>query len=101
MHIRVLHKQRPIEPIPFVVLTVSVVVPVLGSANFIAHQEQGKAERKNWDGYEILHLARLESLNFSIRGWTLDTTVPTPIVIAAVAVLLTIGLVMLLFVRDQ
>src|ERR1700751_4066243 len=101
MNIRVLHKQRPIKPISFVVLTVSVVVPVLGSANFIAHQEHGKAKREHGDGHEILDLAGSESLNFSIRGWTLDTTVPAPIFIAAVTVFLTIGIVMLLVVRDQ
>src|SRR4029077_19065507 len=101
MHIRVLQEQAPIEPMRFVVLTVSVVVPVLGSANFITHQEHGKAKRKHGYGHEILHLAGSESLNFGIRGWTLDTTVPAPIVIAAVTVFLTIGIVMLLVVRDQ
>src|SRR5580765_2370186 len=101
MHIRVLHQQRPIKPIPFVVLAVCVVVSVLCSADFIAHQEHGKAERKHGDGHKILHLAGSESLNFSIRGWTLDTTVPAPLVIAAVTVVLTIGIVMLLVVRDQ
>jgi len=101
MNIRVLHEQRPIKPISFVVLTVSVVVPVLCSADFIAHQEHWKAERKHGDSHEVLHLAGSESLNFSIRGWTLDTTVPAPIVIAAVTVLLTIAFVMLLVLRDQ
>src|SRR6201982_2283871 len=101
MHIRVLYEQRPIKPIRFVVLAVCVVVPVLCSADFIAHQEHWKAKRKHGDGHEILHLAGSESLNFSIRGWTLDTTVPAPIVIAAVTVFLTIGIVMLLVVRDQ
>src|ERR1700756_5405695 len=98
MHIRVLHERRPIKPIPFVVLAVSVVVALLGSADFIAHQEHGKTERKHGDGHEILDLAGSESLDFSIRGWTLDTTVPAPIVIAAVTVFLTIGFVMLLVV---
>src|SRR5690348_16521763 len=101
MHIRVLREQRPVEPIPFVVLTISVVVAVLSSPDFVAHQEHGKAKRKHGYGHEVLHLAGSESLNFGIRGWTLDTAVPAPIVIAAVAVFLTIGIVMLLVVRDQ
>src|SRR5580765_4593390 len=101
MHIRMLHKQRPIKPIPFVVLTVSVVVPVLCSAHFIAHQEHGKAKRKHSDGHEILDLAVSESLNLNIRSWTFDTAIPAPIVIATVTVFLTIGIVMLLVVRDQ
>ena len=66
MHIRVLYEQRPIEPIRFVVLTVSVVVAVLRAPDFIAHQEHGKPKREQRDGHEILHLAVSESLNFRI-----------------------------------
>src|ERR1700757_2566785 len=101
MHIRVLHKQRPIEPILFVVLTVGVVVPVLGSANLITHQKHGKTKRKHGDGHEILDLAGSESLNFSIRGGTLDPTVPAPIVIAAVTVFFTVGFVVFVIVGDE
>src|ERR1700757_4708349 len=101
MHIRVLHEQRPIKPIPFVVLTVSIVVPVLCSADFIAHQEHGKTQREERNGHEILDLAGSESFNVGIRGWALDTTIPASLVIAAVTVLLTISIVMLLVVRDQ
>lgn len=101
MNIRVLYEQTPIEPVPFVVLTVGVVVAVLSSPDLIAHKQHGKAKRKHGGGHKILHLAISESLNLRIRGWTLDTTVPAPIVIAAITVFLTIGIVMLPVVRDQ
>ena len=51
--------------------------------------------------HEILDLAVSESLNLNIRSWTFDTAIPAPIVIATVTVFLTIGIVMLLVVRDQ
>ena len=101
MNFRVLYEQRPIEPVPFVVLTVGVVVALLRTPDFIAHQEHGKAKRKHSDDHEILHLAGSESLNFGIRGWTLDTAVPAPIVIAAIAVFLTVGFVVLVIVGDE
>src|SRR5579864_6801294 len=101
MYVRVLDEQRPIEPIGFVVLTVSVVVAILCSPDFIAHQEHGKTKRKQRDGQKILHLAGSEALNFRISAWTLDTAVPASIVISAVSVLLSIGLVVLLVVGNQ
>src|ERR1700741_4166199 len=101
MHIRVLQEQRPIEPIRFVVLTVSVIVATLRSTDFIAHQEHGKAQREQRDGHEILYLAVSESLNFRIRSGALSTTVPTPIVVSAITVILTVGFVVFVIVRDQ
>src|ERR1700746_2619205 len=101
MHIRVLHEQRPIKPIPFVVVTVSVVVPVLCSADFIAHQEHGESKRKHGDGHEILHLAGSEPVYLGICSCPLGTAVPASIVVSTVTVFLTVGFVVLVIVGDE
>ena len=101
MQVGVLLKQRPIQPIGFVVVAVSVVVAVLRAPDLISHQNHGKPEREQRNGHEILHLTVPEPFDFDIRGWSLDATVPAPIVIATVTVLLTICLIVLLVVGDQ
>jgi hypothetical protein len=101
MYIRVVLKQRPIEPVHFVVLAVSVVVSVLRPSDFIAHQDHGKAQREQRDRHEILNLAISESLNFRIRRRPLDTAVPAPIVICAITVILAVSFVMLVIVGDE
>ena len=93
MHVCVLREQRPVEPIDFVVLTIGVVVAVLRSPNFIAHQEHRDAKREQRDRHEILNLAVSESLDSRIVGGALDATVPASIVVRAVAVILPVGFV--------
>lgn len=101
MHARVLLKQRPIEPIGFVVVAISIVITVLRTPDLISHQDHGKAKGKQCNRHEILHLAGSQPFDAGVCGWTLNATVPASIVIATVTVILTICLVVLLVVRDQ
>src|ERR1700685_2349127 len=101
MHIRVLRDQRPIEPIRLVVMTVGIVIAMLRSPNLIAHREHRQTKRKRGDGEKVLHLTVPESFGCRIIRRTLDTTVPTSIIISAVAVVFAVGLVVFLVVRDQ
>src|ERR1700752_2107116 len=101
VHIRIPPEQGPIKPVGLVILAVSVVISVLRSPGLISHQEHGNSKGEQCGRYEIFHLAGSESFNLGIRRGTLDATVPASIVIAAVTVLLAVGLVVFLVVRDQ
>src|ERR1700740_3367627 len=101
MHVRVPPEQGPIDPIHVVILTVSVVISLLRSPGFISHQEHGNSKGEQCGRYEILHLAAPESFDLGIRRGALDATVPASIVITAITVLLAVGLVVLLVVRDE
>ena len=101
MYIRVFTEQGPIEPIDFVVLTVGIVIAVLRSPNFIAHYEHRQAKREHCNGEEILHLTVSESIYDLIIGRTLETAVPTSIIVRAVAVIFTIALIMLYVVGNE
>src|SRR5246127_997745 len=101
MYIRVPRKQRPIKPIGFVILTIGVVVAVLCSSDFVAHQEHGQTEGKHCDSEEILYLTVSESLHGRIIGRALKTAIPASIVVCAVAIIFAIGFVMLSVVRNE
>src|SRR4030095_1791672 len=88
-------------PIGFAVLAVRIVIPMLGSSNFITHREHRQTKRDHCDGEEILHLTVAKSLNYRIIGRTLDTTVPASIVVCPVTVAFAVGLVMLFIVRNE
>src|ERR1700746_1298286 len=76
MHIRVPPQQGPIEPIYFVILTVSVVISLLSSPGLISHQEHGNSKGEQCGCYEIFHLAGSESFDLGIRRGALHTTIP-------------------------
>src|SRR5215469_13908562 len=99
--IGVFREQGPVEPANFIVLTIGIVVAVLGSPALVAHQKHWKAKRENRDSQEILDLAIPQFLNGRVVARALDTAVPTPIVIGAIAVILAVGLVVLIVVRSQ
>ena len=101
MHIGVLGDQSPIKPTDFVVLAKTVVVAALRVPNFIPHQEHGHSQRHHGDGQEVLHLPVPQLLNGRVIGRPFSTTVPTAIVVGAIAVSLAIVLVVFLVVRDQ
>src|SRR5271166_3703176 len=62
MHIRMLRKQRPIEPVGFSVLAISVVVAKLRAPNLIPHQQHGQTKREQRNGQEVFNLTISESL---------------------------------------
>ena len=101
MHIGVLGDQAPVKPTDFVVLAKTVVVAALRMPNFVPHQEHGHSQRHHSDGQEVLHLPVPQLLNGRVIGRAFSATVPTAIVVGAVAVSLAIILVVFLVVRDE
>src|SRR6516164_8808905 len=101
MDVRVLSEQGPVEPTGLIVLTVRIIVAVLRSPHFIAHHKHWQTKRKESHGQEILYLAVSKFFNRRVIGWPFGSTVPTSIVACAVAVALSVRLVVLFIVRNK
>src|SRR5262245_44668678 len=93
--------QFPIEPRDLVVLAVSVVVAALAVADFVARQEHRNSLRDNQRREKGPLLVLTQGANFRIIGRTLGAAVPTVVIVRAVAILLSIGFIVLLIVRDK
>src|SRR5262249_45829333 len=91
----------PVQPTDFVVLTIGIVVAVLGTAGFVAHQQHGGAQGEQSDGQKILRLPVAEFLNGWIIAWALDAAIPASIVVGAIAVIFSVCLVVFSVVRDK
>src|SRR6516225_5439227 len=101
MDICVLREQGPVEPTGLIVLTVRIIVAVLRSPHFIAHHKHWQTKRKESHGQEILYLAVSKFFNRRVIGWPFGSTVPTSIVVCAVAVAFSVRLVVLLIVGNK
>ena len=90
MHVGMLFNKRPIKPTDLVVLTVGVVVALLCATDFVTHQNHRHSERKQVDGQEVLDLSASQRLDARLIGLAFDSTVPTAVVVAAVAIVLAV-----------
>src|SRR5262252_6766803 len=97
----VLLYQGPVKPTGLVVLAVGVVVAVLGTPHFIAHEYHGHPQRQQSDRQEVLHLPIAQLLDRWILRRAFHTTVPAPIIVGTVTVVFTVRLVVLVVVGDQ
>src|SRR5215472_5266187 len=101
MHVGMLCEQRPVKPTDLVVLAVGVVVTVLSTPHFVAHQNHRQTQRKHRHCQQVLYLAISQRLHRGILCRTLDTPVIASVVVSSVTVVLTVRLVVLLTVRDE
>src|SRR5262249_38805749 len=98
---QILVRMLPVEPRGLVVLAVRVVVPALGARYLVAAQDHRNALRQQQRREEIPALPRPAVEDSGIVGRPFRAAVPRAVVALAVAVLLPIGLVVLLVVRDE
>ena len=85
-----------------VVLAVGVVVAALGAAQLVAGVEHRHAGRQQQGAEQVADRpARAAPAIVRVVGRALDAVVPRPVVVAAVAVALAVGLVVLVVVRRQ
>jgi len=82
-------------------MTVSVVIPVLRSADFVPHHEHRQTKREQCGRQEILDLTVSKFLNIRIIGRAFDAAVPASIVVPAIAVVFAIWLVILMVIGNQ
>src|SRR5262245_33803337 len=100
MHVSVPLNQAPVEPADLVVLTIGVVVASLGAPDLVAHREQRHPQRQHRHCEEVLDLPIADRLYGGIVSWTFNTPVIAPVVIRAITIAFTVGLVVFAIVRD-
>src|SRR6476661_3954532 len=91
----------PIQPADFVVLAISVVVPILRVANGIPGEQHRHPLGQEHGCNEVPLLSCPQRLYCRIIGWPFYSAVPTAIIIGAVPIVFAVRLVMLGVVADQ
>ena len=91
----------PVVPGELVVLAVGVVVALLRAADLVAAAQHRHALGQEQRREEVAHLAVPQREDGGVVGRPFDAAVPRAVVLLAVAVVLAVGLVVLLVVRDQ
>src|ERR1700743_899043 len=91
----------PVDPADFVVLAVSVVVALLGARELVTGGDHRNAMRNQQNSDEIPALTFAQVLDIGIAGRTLNAAVPTVVVVRTIAVVFTVGEIVLIVVRHQ
>src|SRR5262249_43654709 len=84
-----------------VVLAIRIVVAALGAAELVAGHDHRRALRQEQSRQEIAPLATAQRVDALVVGGALDAEAHRVLVIAAVAVGLAVGLVVLVLVRNE
>ena len=82
--------EGPVEPVPFGVVAVSVVVAALGAAHFVAHVEHGNSLADEEQSQSILGATQAQGVDLGILGRTFGAAIPGQVVVTAVTVPLAI-----------
>src|SRR3954449_11286269 len=97
----VLGPVAPVDPGNVIVLAIGVVVAPLGATALVTGDDHRYALRQEKRGEEIALLLLAQRDDLDVIGRSLNPAVPGPVVALAVAVVLAVGLVVLVVVRDQ
>src|SRR5262249_54136726 len=90
--------ERPVHPADVVVLAVRVVVALLRATELVAVAHHGDALRESEGGEEVARGPVAQGEHVRSLGLARDTPVVAPVGVAAVVVVLAVGLVVLLLV---
>ena len=93
--------QVPIVPVDRVVLTVSVVIALLGTADFISSGNHRRACGKQKRCQQIPFLSLAVCIQFRIVRRTLHSVIATVVAVVAVMVVLSVCFIVLVLVGDQ
>ena len=91
----------PVQPGHLVVLAVGVVVAAGGAPDLVAGGEHRHAGGEQQRAEKVAHRATPREGDHGVVGRTFGAVVPRAVVVAAVAVVLAVGLVVLLLVGDE
>ena len=99
--ISILLQVVPVEPRNLIVLTIGVVIALLRVAHLIARQHHGYTLAHHEHGDGIFHLLVTQAVDVGIIAFSLAATVPTVIMVFAIAIVLTVGFIMLFVIRHE
>ena len=94
-------RSLPVDPGDLVVLAVGVVVALLGPAHLVAGEQHRDSLRQEQRREEVALLPLPQRDYRAAPRRALGAAVPRPVVVTAVPVVLTVGLVVLVIVGDQ
>jgi hypothetical protein len=92
-HAAVALDEPPVEPGEIVVLAIGVVVAALAAQHLVAGEDHGHSLAQEQDGHEVPGLAPAPLEDLGGVRLALCAAVPGEVVVAAVAVVLAVGLV--------
>src|SRR6186997_1418569 len=101
MDIGMFCEKRPVEPTGLIILTIRVVVSKLRSPHFVTHEKHGHTSRKHRYSQKVFYLPVSEFFYICIISRTLNTAVPTSIVVRSVAIIFAVCLVVLVIIGDE
>src|SRR5450631_1371502 len=97
---RIALAELPVDPGDLVVLAVDVVVATLGPTDLVAVGDHRDPLAEHERGQEVALLLPAQGVDGGVVGLALGPAVPGPVVVLAVFVALTVGLVAFLVVGD-
>src|SRR5258706_9245407 len=92
---------RPVEPRDLVVLAVGVVVAVLRPPNLIAATDHRYPDGEDQGRQKVPLLTRPQAVDRIILCRPFLAAVPRPVVVGSVGIVLAVGLVVLVVVRNE
>ena len=91
----------PVQPGYVVVLTVTIVIPVLGVSEFVTGQDHRRAAAAHQDRDGIAHHLEAKVLDHGIVCRTLHPAVPAAVVIGTVCIVPAVCLIVLMIVGEK
>ena len=92
--------QVPVKPADLVILTISIIVALLAAAHLISHNQHGDSLGNQQERRKVFDLAMPQVLHPAIIGFSLDPTVPAQVIINAILIVFTVGLVVFAVIGD-
>src|SRR5260221_3823011 len=92
--------QAPIEPGKLVILTPSIVVPVLSPQNLVASHQHGNTATGHQNCDEVLRLAAAQCDDSWVIRFAFSAAVPTQIIVAAIPVIFPVIFIVFVIVAD-
>ena len=79
--------QSPVEPIPFLVVAIGIIVATLGASHFVSHKKHGHALADEKEGHGIFCAAQPQLVDRAIVRGSFCPAVPRVILVAAICII--------------
>ena len=91
----------PVHPAEIAVLAVTIVVPHLTAAEFVAGQQHGRSVRQEERGEQVAFLSLSGEVDTLVLGRSFHAVIEAAIVAVTVLIVLLIGIIMLVVIGNE